>query len=128
MRTPDCGSHSAGKRLVVDIVFPVCLRFSVSSQSFKHEKSRRMAGFQARGQLDSALAGFETGVRFANHKDLAATTNDLAVTMAGLCRLERIQDFHGQFLSFTETGSKNYTAKILCRQSLVERNLNPCRH
>jgi hypothetical protein len=41
------------------------------------------------------LTGFETGIRFANHKDLAATTDDLAVTMAGLGRLKRIKDFHG---------------------------------
>jgi hypothetical protein len=41
------------------------------------------------------LTGFETGIRFADHKDLAAATDDLAVTVAGLGRLKRIQDFHG---------------------------------
>src|SRR5690606_4266075 len=42
----------------------------------------------------SALAGLETRVRLADHEDLAATTNDLAVAVTGLRRLQGGQDLH----------------------------------
>jgi hypothetical protein len=61
------------------------------------------------------LTGFETGIRFANHKDLAATTDDLAVTMAGLGRLERIKDFHGYIFLNNENGEP-----VLYRQNPVK--------
>jgi hypothetical protein len=60
------------------------------------KKKTGIAGFFSLFDLRRlTLAGFETGIRFADHKDLAAATDDLAVTVAGLGRLKRIQDFHG---------------------------------
>jgi hypothetical protein len=57
------------------------------------------AGFRRRfavlrGGLRLALAGLEAGVRLADHEDLAPAAHDLAVAMAGLGRLEGIEDFH----------------------------------
>ena len=54
----------------------------------------------ARGDLKSqarrsALAGFEARVGLADHKDLAATSNDFAITVAGLGGFERGKNFHG---------------------------------
>jgi hypothetical protein len=55
--------------------------------------------------LRSALASLETGIALADHEDLAATTHDFAVTVTGLGRLERVQDFHG--VAFVELGATN---------------------
>jgi hypothetical protein len=52
----------------------------------------------------SALAGFEAGIRFADHEDLAAAPDDLAVTVAGFGRFEGIQDFHGVIPRTTKNG------------------------
>jgi len=52
------------------------------------------------------LAGFETGVRFANDENLAATTHDFAVTVAGFGRFEGIQDFHGGLPNTTANGKR----------------------
>jgi hypothetical protein len=41
-----------------------------------------------------ALARLETRIALADHEDLAATTHDLAVTMALLCGLEGRKHFH----------------------------------
>ena len=49
--------------------------------------------FKAR--LRSALAGLETRVGLADHEDLAPAADDLAVAVAGLGRLEGVEDFHG---------------------------------
>jgi hypothetical protein len=57
------------------------------------------------------LASFETGIRFANHKDFTATTNDFAVTVAGLGRFQGIQDFHGIFQKQTS----NKKTKVYCK-------------
>jgi hypothetical protein len=42
----------------------------------------------------SALASLETRVRLADHEDLATATDDLAVTVTGLGRLQGRKDFH----------------------------------
>src|SRR5690606_28506606 len=42
----------------------------------------------------SALARLETRVRLADHEDLAATADDLAVAVTGLRRLQGGQDLH----------------------------------
>src|SRR5690606_7465221 len=47
-----------------------------------------------RSAVHSALARLETRVRLADHEDLAATTNDLAVAVTGLRRLQGGQDLH----------------------------------
>src|SRR5690554_6281274 len=49
-----------------------------------------------RSAVHSALARLETRVRLADHEDLAATTNDLAVAVTGLRRLQGGQDLHGE--------------------------------
>lgn len=41
-----------------------------------------------------ALTRFEARIAFANYENFAATTHNFAVTMAGLSRFERIQNFH----------------------------------
>ena len=41
-----------------------------------------------------ALTGLEARVRLADHEDLAATTDHLAVAVTGLRRLKGGQDFH----------------------------------
>src|SRR5690242_8463657 len=51
--------------------------------------------FGSNRALGSALASLEARVRLADHEDLAAAADDLAVAMAGLRRLEGRQDFHG---------------------------------
>jgi hypothetical protein len=66
---------------------------SCARRAKKNRHSRFFLSFFDLQRL--TLAGFETGIRFADHKDLAAATDDLAVTVAGLGRLKRIQDFHG---------------------------------
>ena len=43
---------------------------------------------------DLALASLEARVRLADHEDLAATTDHLAVAVTGLRRLKGGQDFH----------------------------------
>src|SRR5690606_20784132 len=42
----------------------------------------------------SALARLETRIGLADHEDLATATNDLAVTVTGLRRLQGGQDLH----------------------------------
>src|SRR5690606_31642321 len=54
----------------------------------------------------SALARLETRVALADHEDLAATTDDLAVAVTGLGRLEGRQDFHGNSSGETCGGTK----------------------
>src|SRR5690606_2769178 len=44
------------------------------------------------GSRGSALARLETRVRLADHEDLATATNDLAVAVTGLRRLQGGQD------------------------------------
>src|SRR5690606_21217415 len=46
------------------------------------------------GSRASALAGLETRVRLADHEDLATATDDLAVAVTGLRRLQGGQDLH----------------------------------
>jgi hypothetical protein len=41
-----------------------------------------------------ALTRFETRVAFANNENFATAANDFAVTMTGLSRFKRIQNFH----------------------------------
>ncbi len=50
-------------------------------------------------RLDSALASLETGVALADHEHLAATANDLAVTVPRLGGLQRVKHLHGQLLT-----------------------------
>jgi hypothetical protein len=54
----------------------------------------RQVATDGRDALGSALASLEARVRLADHEDLAATTDDLAVTVTGLGRLQGRQDFH----------------------------------
>src|SRR5690606_6727872 len=51
------------------------------------------SGDAARGRC-SALARLETRVGLADHEDLATATNDLAVAVTGLRRLQGGQDLH----------------------------------
>jgi phage baseplate assembly protein W len=48
----------------------------------------------AHALLVSALARFETRIRLADHEDLAAAADHLAVAVTGLRRLQGRQDFH----------------------------------
>jgi hypothetical protein len=47
---------------------------------------------------DSALTGFETRVRLADHEHLAATAHDLAVAMPLFRGLQGRKHFHGRLL------------------------------
>jgi hypothetical protein len=49
--------------------------------------------------LESALTSLETGVALADHEHLAATANDLAVTVPRLGGLQRVKHLHGQLLT-----------------------------
>src|SRR5690554_7350019 len=51
---------------------------------------------RAAARRRSALARLETRVGLADHEDLAATTNDLAVAVTGLRRLQGGQDLHDE--------------------------------
>jgi hypothetical protein len=69
-------------------------------------KKTGIAGFNNFTCEQLTLASFETGIRFANHKDFTAATNDFTVTMAGLGRFQGIQDFHGIFQNKQVTRSE----------------------
>jgi hypothetical protein len=49
--------------------------------------------------MDSALASLETRIALADHEHLAATANDLAVTVPRLGGLQRVKHLHGQLLT-----------------------------
>jgi hypothetical protein len=63
------------------------------------QKSRAWRGLSsAQAAPESALAGLETGVAFADHEHLAATTHDLAVAVPRLGGLQRVKHLHGELL------------------------------
>jgi len=63
------------------------------------KKGRIAAFFLARSSLKSALTGLETRVALADHKYLAATANDFAVTVPRLGGLQRGKHLHGKLLN-----------------------------
>jgi hypothetical protein len=72
-----------------------------------NKKGRFRGLFVCNRQLrGSALARLEARVALADHEDLAATTDDLAVAVTGLGRLEGRQDFHGNSLGGALGGTK----------------------
>jgi len=72
-----------------------------------HKKGRLRGLFYGivsfRIQLDSALASLETGIALADHENLAATANDLAVTVPRLGGLQRVKHLHGQLLTLSKS-------------------------
>jgi hypothetical protein len=56
--------------------------------------------------LESALTSFETGVALADHENLAATTDDLAVAMPRFGGLQRVKHLHGWLLTLNENISR----------------------
>src|SRR5690606_8074870 len=76
----------------------------------------------------SALASLETRVRLADHEDLAATANHLAVTVTGLRRLQGGQDFHGipRRIRWSSTGSVAADMQVDARSSPPFYRAIPC--
>ena len=65
------------------------------------QKGRFRGLFTVSQQLKSALTSLETRVALADHKYLAATADNLAVTMPRLGGLQRVKHLHGELLTLT---------------------------
>ena len=71
------------------------MRCPATRQHHRQQKTalRRFSGTRGASR-GLALTGLEARVRLADHEDLAATTDHLAVAVTGLRRLKGGQDFH----------------------------------
>src|SRR5579872_5411564 len=93
------------------VAFKVSIAAESSAMGVRSGLEKRVCGFgdpsgpdaggQGRGR-PLPLARLEPRVGFVDHVDPALATHQLAVAMAGLQRLERTSDLHGDVVSATE--------------------------
>jgi hypothetical protein len=63
------------------------------------KKAAECGPFYRHITLKSALTSLETGIALADHEHLAATTDNLAVTVPRLGGLQRVKHLHGRLLT-----------------------------